>query len=198
VVDALEHADSLDPAVWSEMVAPAGGIDVLAAPDHPYGQPIDHGRLHDLIEYSRTVYDWTVVDMPSIFHRVSLLALSEADKAYLVSTSDLASLHLARRALGLLAQLGFSRDRYEVVVNRLGRRDGIGGSEIEKIFNCPVHSTLPNDYFSLHRVISLGQPLAGDCELGRAIGAMASRVCSPPAERRPAPSAEARPATPES
>ena len=185
VVDALEQVDSLDSAMWSELIVPAGGVDVLAAPGQPFSQAIDQSRLHDLIEYTRTVYDWTVIDVPSIFHRVSLLALSEADKAYLVSTSDLASLHLARRALGLLTQLGFARERYEVVVNRLSRRDGIGGSDIEKIFNCPVHATLPNDYFALHRVISLGQPLNSDCDLGRAIGALAARICGPsPADKK--------------
>ena len=196
VLDALEHADSLDAAMLSEMVVPAGGVDVLAAPDSPFSQSIDPGRLHDLVEHLRTVYDWTVIDVPSIFHRVSLLALSEADKAYLVSTSDLASLHLARRALGLLTQLGFARARYEMVVNRLSRKDGIGGSDIEKIFNCPVHAALPNDYFSLHRVISLGQALAPDCDLGRAIGALAARICGPAQpDKKPAGGvAEPRPA----
>ena len=63
-----------------------------------------------------------------------------------------------------------------MVINRANKRDGIGGSDIEKLFNCPVHALFPNDYFSLHRVVTLGQPLGGDCELGRAIESLASRI----------------------
>lgn len=177
LVDLLDPAVELNTSAWTAAAAPAGGIDVLAAPELPFSTSIEPTRLHDILESARLSYDWIVVDAPSVFHRVSLLALSESDQAYLVSTSDLASLHLARRAITLLTQLGFAKERYEVVVNRLSRKDGIGGSDIEKIFNCPVHATLPNDYFSLHRVISLGQTLGADCELGRAMASFAARVC---------------------
>ena len=40
---------------------------------------------------------------------------------------------------------------------------------MEKLFGCPVHASLPNDYFSLHRVVTLGQPLGAEGELGKAI-----------------------------
>ena len=82
------------------------------------------------------------------------------------------------------------------VINRLSRKDGIGGSDIEKIFNCPVFASVPNDYFPLHRVISLGQPLSPDCELGRAIAGLAAKVsASAPNEKNsPSPMAEPRPA----
>ena len=149
---------------------------MLAAPDQPFCDGVDSTRLHEVLEYARLLYDWVIVDAPSIFHRVSLLSVSESDQTYLVTTSDLTSLHLARKAVNLLTQLGFGKERYQVVVNRLGKRDGIGGSDIEKIFSCQVHASIPNDYFSLHRVISLGQPLSPDCELGKAIAALASRV----------------------
>jgi hypothetical protein len=47
---------------------------------------------------------------------------------------------------------------------------------MEKLFNCPVHSSLPNDYFSLHRVFTLGQPLGPEGDLGKAIQNIASRL----------------------
>ncbi len=176
VLDALEKADRLDAGLWSTFTVNAGGIDVLAAPDQPVSTAIDAAKLHDLLEYARLLYDWVVLDVPTVFHRTALMTVSESDHTYVVSTSDLASLHLARKAINLLIQVGFSKDRYQIVMNRMSKRDEIGGSDIEKIFNCPVYASLPNDYFALHRVISLGQPLAVDCELGRAIASLASRV----------------------
>ncbi len=196
MVDALEQSDRLEPSAWPALTVPAGGLDVLAAPEQPFSRPVEPGRLHDVLESARSVYDWIVIDVPSVFHRVTLLTLSESDQAYLISTSDLASLHLTRRAIALLTQLGFAKERYEVIVNRLSKKDGIGGSDIEKIFNCPVHATLPNDYFSLHRVLSLGQTLAPDCELGKSIGHLAARISGliPSEKKAPTGVTEVRPA----
>lgn len=187
VVEALQRADRLDASLWSTFIVNTGGVDVLAAPDQPVSGAVDPAKLHDLLEYARLLYDWIVVDVPAVFHRTALLAISESDQAYVVSTSDLASLHLARKAINLLVQVGFSKDRYQIVMNRMSKRDEIGGSDIEKIFNCPVYAALPNDYFALHRVISLGQPLAVDCELGRAIATLAGRVAGvTPDAKKPA------------
>jgi Flp pilus assembly CpaE family ATPase len=86
-------------------------------------------------------------------------------------------LHLTRKALTLVEQLGFPKDRFQVLVNRVDRRTDIGTADMEKLFGCPVHAALPNDYFSLHRVVTLGQPLGGDGDLGKSIENVATRLC---------------------
>ncbi len=63
------------------------------------------------------------------------------------------------------------------MMNRINRRDEIGGADFEKLFNCAVHTRVPNDYFSLHRAVTLGQPVDGHCELGKAIESLAERLC---------------------
>jgi Flp pilus assembly CpaE family ATPase len=93
----------------------------------------------------------------------------------------LPSLHLARKAVSLLAQLGFPRERYRVLVNRVTGRDGLRSSDLEKIFNAPVHACFPNDPRTLDRAVTLGQPLTGDCELGRAVEDLARRLAGVPA-----------------
>jgi pilus assembly protein CpaE len=176
MLDALEHANRLNPAVWSSMIAHAGGIDILPAPDAPVTADAPSDRLHAVLQYARMLYDWIVVDLPAIFYRPSLLMLTEADFMYLVSTGELPSLHLARKAIGMLTQLGLTRERYKLLVNRVNKRDGIGLADLEKIFNSPVDAMFPNDYFSLHRVVTLGQPLGTDCELGKAVEGLAKKV----------------------
>ena len=37
---------------------------------------------------------------------------------------------------------------------------------------------MPNDYFSLHRVVTLGQPLGPEGELGKAIEKLAASLCN--------------------
>jgi hypothetical protein len=57
---------------------------------------------------------------------------------------------------------------------------------MEKLFGCGVHASLPNDYFALHRVVTLGQPLGAENDLGRAIENVAQRLCGAYA-RQPSP-----------
>jgi len=94
-----------------------------------------------------------------------------------VSTAELPSLHLTRKALNMVDQLGFPKDRFQVLVNRVDKRDNIGVADMERLFGCGVHASLPNDYFALHRVVTLGQPLGADGELGKSIEAVAQRLC---------------------
>ena len=124
-------------------------------------------------------YDWIIVDLPLVFQRLSLMTISESDRAFLVTTSELPSLHLARKAVTLLEQLGFPKERFQIMINRINRRDEIAGSDIERLFNCAVDARIPNDYFSLHRAVTLGQPVEGHCELGKAIENLARRLSGP-------------------
>jgi pilus assembly protein CpaE len=177
LVDALQHAEHLDLALWNSLTVNYNGVDILPAPAAPYADALDSSRLRVLIDHARGLYDWVILDLPSVFNRTSLMAISESESAYLVSTSELPSLHLTRKALTLIEQLGFPKDRFQVLVNRVDRRDEIGIADIEKLFGCRVHASLPNDYFSLHRVVTLGQPLGSEGDLGKSIENVASRLC---------------------
>src|SRR5262249_34993161 len=145
-------------------------------PAAPYAEPLDGSRLQMLVSQARMLYDWVVLDLPTVFNRVSLVAISECERAFLISTGELPSLHLTRKALNMVKQLGFPRERFQVVVTRLDRHGDISADDMEKLFGCKVHARLPNDYFSLHRVVTLGQPLGAEGDLGRAIEAVAARL----------------------
>lgn len=176
LLDAVQFAEKLNEGLWPALVAACDGVDILPAPEAPYAGPVDAARLHAVLEHVRMNYDWVVIDLPVIFQRLSLMTVSESDRTFLVSTSELPSLHLARKAVNLLDQLGFPKERFQMMVNRINRHDEIAGSDIEKLFNCSVHSRIPNDYFSLHRAVTLGQPVDGHCELGKAIEDLAGRL----------------------
>ena len=184
LVDALQHAEHLDSTLWNSLAVHHGGLDILPAPAAPYAEPVDGGRLRVLIDHARQLYDWVILDLPTVFSQTSLMAIAECERAFLVSTSELPSLHLTRKAMTMIDHLGFPRNRFEVLVNRVEKRDDLGSSNLEKLFNCPVHASLPNDYFSLHRVVTLGQPLGGEGELGKAIERLAGRLCGASSETR--------------
>ncbi len=197
MLDAIEHSNQLNPALWNSLISHSAGIDILPSPDSPVSAEVSSDRLHNILQYARLHYDWIIVDLPAVFFRPSLLMLTEADSMYIVSTGELPSLHLARKAITMLTQLGLTKTRYKLLVNRINKRDGFGLADLAKIFDSPVEAIFPNDYFSLHRVVTLGQPLGGDCELGKALESLARKISRAPEQRekRPAELIEtARPA----
>ncbi len=160
-LDLLDCAQGANPAALESLAAACGGVDVLAAPETPAQMPLDAVGFRQALDLARASYAWTLLDLPVVFHRASLMALAGADRIFLVATAELASLHLARRAVRMLGNLGVERERVEVVINQTGRRDGIRGQELEKVLGCPVRLSLPDDRPKLHEAVSLGRPIAG-------------------------------------
>jgi len=185
LLDAVSVADRIDPTVWSSLVVGSGGIDILPAPEAPGQDLIEPDRLHTVLEFARLTYDWVVIDLPVVFQRISLMTISEADQAFLVTTPELPSLHLARKAVSMMQQLGFPRERFQIAVNRMDKRSGVTVADMEKLFNCHIHSKFPNDVLALHRAVTLAEPLGIECELGRAVEGLAGRLAMPVEKPRP-------------
>jgi len=173
VVDALALAAQMSPALWESCIQHWHGLDLLPAPAVAEASLTAVAELHDLFEFARLHYAWIVVDSPVILHRTALLASSESDATFLVTTSELASLHLARRAITALEQLGFDRSRFQVVVNRYRRQDSLRREDLEKVLNLPVVAILPSDYLSVHQAVSLGEPLAPASLLAKSVAGFA-------------------------
>jgi len=175
-VDLLDREDLPDQEELESLTAHLDGIDILPGPEEPQTMSLDAGRLSLMLAMVRKRYDFIVLDLPSIFHRTAMLGFSEANAACLVTTAELPSLHLTRKAIEMLAGVGFEKSRYSILVNRLSRHEGIAAADVQKMFGASVNAVLPNDYFSLHRVVTRGVPLSQEVELGRAIESFASKL----------------------
>ncbi|MGC8792817.1 MAG: AAA family ATPase [Bryobacteraceae bacterium] len=172
----LIAGNQLPASRWTSLIERIHGVDVLPAPPAPGLEAADPARLHELAEYARRNYDWVLLDLPAIFHRLSLLALAECDTGFLVTTMDLASLHLARKAVRMLGHLGLTQDRFRVLVNRVGKGDGLRLSDMQKVIECPAHARFPSDEFALQRMLTLGEPLDAGSELGSSVEEFAGKL----------------------
>jgi hypothetical protein len=47
-----------------------------------------------------------------------------------------------------------------------------------KIFGAPVHATFPNDYLSIHKGLTLGEPLTVKCPLGKSVDSFAGQLAT--------------------
>ena len=154
------------------------GVSLIANPQSPPETPAGGERLQEFLESARQGYDWVLADLPPVFESISLLAISEADQAYLLATPELPSLHLARKAVSALHQLGFPPDRFRVVLNRVDRRGDLAAADIEKLFPSAVQAKLPNDPLALQRAIADGAPVNPESDFGRAASALAAALAS--------------------
>jgi pilus assembly protein CpaE len=159
----------------------AASLELLPAPLRAPGECPNLMRLSEAFESARQSFDWVIVDLPAIFDRMSLLAIAESDAYFLVTSSDLAGLHHARRALTLLAGSGISRSATRVVVNGAGKRDGLSTADLVKVLSGPVEASVPKE-----------SPGAKDNDFGKAIQTLVNRmqaIAAETAERQFAPAA---------
>ncbi|MCS6951572.1 MAG: cellulose synthase operon protein YhjQ/BcsQ [Bryobacterales bacterium] len=174
--DALREADTLDTARWTALTTPCRGIAVLPGPPAPPETPVQPGRLEGLLASARRAYDWVIVDLPVAFHRHSLHVLWAADTFFLVTTPDLASLYLARKAVRLLAGLGLTEERMRLLVNRQPGGGEIGPSELKTILNFPVHASFPEGGGSFGQLLAAGSVPEPTSDLAQALGEFAAEL----------------------
>jgi len=169
LLDGIRHSDQLDHSLWSALIGNVGELDVMPAPEKPENVSFEGHRIHEILEYARAIYEVVVVDLPAAHERISLATLGDADQIFIVCTPELPSLHMTRKCIGYLDLMGFSRERFRVLVNRISRKDELGRQDMEKVFNFPVYCTFPDDYANVHRALTAGKPMTPNCELGKHI-----------------------------
>ena len=167
LLDGIRHSDQLDNSLWGALIGNAGGLDVMPAPEKPEAMSFEGHRVHELLEYARVIYEAVVVDLPAAYERISMATLGDADEIYIVCTPELPSLHMTRKCIAFLDQMGFNQERFRVLVNRSSRRDELSKEDMQRVFNFPVFYTFPDDYTTVHRALTAGKPVPPNCELGK-------------------------------
>lgn len=167
VLDAIRHSEKLDKALWSALVNTREGLDVLLGPEKPELIGLEGHRIHEVVEYTRSLYDVVILDLPSAYDRISQATIGDADKVFLVCNPELPSLHLTRKCIFFLEQMGFGRDQFSLLLNRMSRKHELSPQDIEKVFNFPISRVFPEDYPAVHRALTGGKAIPPNCEFGR-------------------------------
>jgi pilus assembly protein CpaE len=168
--DALAQVEALDTARWTTLTTPCRGVAVLPAPAAPPEAPFQPGRLEELLAAARRAFEWVILDLPAAFHRHSLQVLWSADTSFLVTTPDLASLYLARKAVRLLSSLGLTEERVRMLINRQVAAAELGPTELRKILEFPVHGSFPEGGDSVSQALATGSGLEPGSAMEQAIG----------------------------
>ena len=174
--DLLRDGVRVTPETWSQVAVQTDELTVLASPEFPHADGFEPARMQQFLEWARANYDWIVVDLPNVFERPSLVAISDADQSFIVATPELASLHLTRRAVKLLQQLEFDSSRYQILINRMNEQSEVSSSDLTKLFDCRVDRGLPADRTAIARALRDGRAADAESSIGRAINSLAEKL----------------------
>jgi pilus assembly protein CpaE len=171
--EAGDNAYRMDTDLWDSLVVRKGNLDVLGSGYTSPGHRLETGAIRDLLAFWRRVYPVVAVDHSGNLEKYSIEILMESDEIYLVSTPEIAPLHLARSRVSFLRSFSLG-ERMKLILSRTSRRDSISAEESATLVGLPVHLQVPNDY---HRVeVALRQ--GGAVEAESALGAVYARLAA--------------------
>jgi pilus assembly protein CpaE len=172
MIDALENVQRLDTSFWRGLVHNGtANVEIIASlpVSGPRRMPGAH-EIRQVLRFVRSQYDYVVVDLGHGFHPGVAAALEEVDHLLLVSTMEMPALQQTKVLLREIPDLGYSRNRIHLVLNRVPRRGEISVQDVEGGLGVEVFGTIPNDYRALDVAYSEGRLLPEDHYLRQEIG----------------------------
>jgi pilus assembly protein CpaE len=179
------------------------GVDLLLAPPSPEAADIvverqrnDPAAITGLLNLSRKLYDYTMVDMVKTIDDFNLQLFDEADTIYVVMTADLSCLKNVRLVIETMEHLGYKKEKVQLVLNRSNAYTGINVNNAESALNRKVDFQVINEYRGAISALNSGEPFMSsrpDSPLGRSVsefaraldGQLASAAVPAAARRQP-------------
>lgn len=171
IVDALMHAEALDEDLWLQMIGKWDKLEVLHAGDLDTPPGLDVPGLERILSLARAHYDVICADLGSQFDPLSVALLRESRRIFLITTTELAPLHLATVRMRRLSNFGLA-DRVTLLLNRK-IKSVVTDLQVEKAVGIPVSHSFSNDYRSVQNSILLASPVPQCSELGESILSLA-------------------------
>lgn len=175
VQDALNEGPHLDSDLWLKLVSAKGDLDILgSAPTDLPSEPSADSYLA-VLNCAQARYSAICVDLPGTMEHHELETLNRSKEIFLVCTSDVTGLHMAKRKAMALRSLHLG-DKISVVINHAERRTLLPLADIEKLLQSPVRFTLPSDAKALACAVQRGEAIQGSSPLAMQIQALAQSM----------------------
>ncbi|MHA6963641.1 AAA family ATPase [Zobellella denitrificans] len=192
--EALQRAGELDAMALAGMVCKAREhLEVLPTSTLPLHdeKSASARQCSQLLHLARGQYGHVLVDMSRGPEGWNLPLLEQADRVLVVMQQSLAGL---RETIYLLRQLrhelGTSRDRILLLINRFDKKKDVSLAEIEKATEITRILTLPNDFAMAETCTDLGRLVAEEKrnhKLVAAFNAVVEALQTRPGQNQPKP-----------
>jgi pilus assembly protein CpaE len=173
IVNALEHADTLDEDLWSQMIGHWDGLEVLHAGELAPPATLTAASLEVVLGFARGLYDTICADLASSLDPFTVQILHEAHSIFLVTTPELVPLYMTADRLRHLKELGLS-EKVSLLLNRKNpAHHGLTDGEVSQLAGVRIAHQFSNDYPGVQGAILEGTPIAHRSSLGQSIMTLA-------------------------
>lgn len=189
IADVAREASRLDGTfLEASMMAVGPNLWVLPAPDDPEAAiDVLPEAVDRIVSLARARYDYVVLDMGRILEANTLRALDQADTIFVTLQTILPFLHDAKRLVTLLGNIGYSRDKVRILVNRWEKGSEITTSDVRQSLGAEVEYEVPNSFAAVAHSINHGVPIlkgAPKDPVARALLAITDRLAPQTVQRR--------------
>jgi Flp pilus assembly CpaE family ATPase len=174
ISEALQESLGLKESEWSDYVAPADGLDLLAAPTLYRKARLSRWNYHRLLAFCQGLYEIIVLDLPEIHDESLEAVLTEARDVYVVTAPQRPALLLAQRTFRLLESLDVDEQRVHVVLSAFEHEQQL--QECQEMVRRPVKVALPEDKPAVRAAFTRNGLVDEQTKLGRALSAFARLV----------------------
>lgn len=144
----------------SSMIKILPGFGILAAPESPdKAVGIRPESIKRIVDLARSCYDYVILDVGRTLDPVTIQALDNSDRIYLVLQQTLPFIRDARRLVGVFDSLGYSRSKTGVIVNRYQKGAEIDLADVESTLGLQIVKTVPNSFAAVAASINQGAPI---------------------------------------
>ena len=161
IADLAARSGRLDrTSVAGAVTKHSTNLDTVLAPVEPGAvESISAALVGELLQQLKAMYDVVVVDTPPAFTDQVLTAFDISDHMALLTTLDVPALKNLKLALETLDLLGYSRERFHIVLNRADSKVGLSIEDVQKTVNLPIAALLPSSR-AVPAAINRGTPIA--------------------------------------
>jgi pilus assembly protein CpaE len=156
-----QNASRMDRTMLERsLVKHACGVHLLAAPltIADIGHVTPEG-IRQALTLARVLFPYIVIDIDHSFRAEQIQVLRHADVVLIVLRLEFTPLRNTRRTLDYLEQLGVSRDRMRLVVNRYGQAKEVPAVKAEEALGMKIQHFIPDDSKSIIRANNNGVPV---------------------------------------
>lgn len=150
-LNAIENRTRLDASFWEALVTEGpNGLHIMPSPSFLGEKELEPDALMEVLRIALPFYRWIVLDLGRL-DTLSVALASKVHEIFLVTSTAIAALYEAKRAIGaLMNALAADGDRIRLIVNYFENRS-FSGSELSSIFGIPVYATLPADHDEIQK-----------------------------------------------
>lgn len=162
ITDLSRNFHRLDPSfLRGAMCQHRSSLAFLPAPGDPEdSEEVSSEHVARILELARQLYDIVLIDCTSMrIDDRTLETFNLSEKIFVVTDLSVPAVRNASRLCKLIAKLGISSEKIEILVNRYHKGGALSIDEVEKTLKKTIYWLFPNDFVDIVSSINQGEPL---------------------------------------